>query len=193
LNGSASIKSHFAPTLLGVVLAGGKSSRMGSDKAMLVLPSGLTFLDHAIERLHNVVNLVATSGRAIERESVAFIPDLEASMGPAMAVYSAVFYAEQCGRNLVLITPVDMPDLTADHLRQLIDAADTHQPTCATFDEGVPHPLVAIYPVSLKSELERVVASPRRSLRAWLSTRSFTAVSLPSLALRNINTPDQLS
>lgn len=166
---------------------------MGSDKAMLMLPRGVTFLDHAIERLQEVTSQVAASGRPIERKGVTFIPDLEASLGPAMAVYSAVVCAERYGRNLVLVTPVDMPDLTAEHLRQLIDAADTHQPTCATFDEGVPHPLVAIYPVSLKSELEQVIASPRRSLRAWLTTRSFTAVSLPSVALRNINTPDQLS
>lgn len=179
-------------SILGVVLAGGKSTRMGSDKAMLVNSSGTTFLDHAVERLRKVSNHVAVSGRAIERTDVASIPDLTASMGPAVAVYSAVLFAERCGHDLILVTPVDMPNLTADHLSGLIDAIDLHQPTCATFDETMPHPLVAIYPVSLKSELEQVVTSPRRSLRVWLSTRSFIAVSLPSLALRNVNTPDQL-
>lgn len=178
--------------LLGVVLAGGKSSRMGRDKATLIHPCGLTFLEHAIARLSQVTSHVAVSGRPLAPGNVFSIPDQIASQGPAMAVWSAVLFASQANHAAVLLTPVDMPDLEPQHLQLLIDLAMPDRPTCATFDGQTPHPLVALYPVALASELAEVARSQRRSLRAYLTGRPVQCVMLPESVNRDCNTPHRL-
>jgi molybdenum cofactor guanylyltransferase len=179
---------------LAVVLAGGRSSRMGIDKATLLHRSGVSFLAHALERAKQVVPHVAISGRATTDDpAIACIADLEPAKGPAMAVYSSVEFAANRGLDAILVTPVDMPDLTVDDLRRLLAIATIHGPTCVTFDNGHPHPMVAVYPVALRSELRWVAESPPRSLRQWLERRAFHTLQLPSRAMNNINTPEHYS
>ena len=180
--------------ILGVVLAGGRSSRMGSDKALLIHANGLTFLNHAIARLTSLVPQVVVSGRLLDPEikTVDSVPDQTPGLGPAIAVWSATIFAKQHGFDSILVTPVDMPDLEIQHLRRLIDAHVPGLPTCATFDGNLPHPLVGIYPVSLEHELQAVTESPRRSLRAWLASRSHTLVQLPESAKCDLNSPANL-
>ena len=165
---------------------------MGRDKADLPHPGGGTFLDHAVSRLATIAAQVAVSGRAGRQPEELAIADQMAEQGPAMAVWSAVRYAAQAGFSSVLVTPVDMPDLQSQHLRQLMDSAAIDCPTCASFDGQTPHPLVAIYPVILASELETVARSEQRSLRAWLLHRPVQRVQLPDAAKRDCNTPSNL-
>lgn len=176
--------------ILGVVLAGGRSSRMGRDKALLEHASGVTFLDYAIGRISPLVAAIATSGRRVDSNTVECVPDQTPELGPAMAVWSAVLFAKQRQFSAILVTPIDMPDLETMHLQRLIQSAVADQPTCVTFDGVNPHPLVAIYPVSLEGELEVVAQSARRSLRAWLASRSHVLVNLPETAQRDFNEPE---
>jgi len=188
------IRASSTARILGVVLAGGRSSRMGSDKAMLPHASGLTFMNYAIARLSSIVPIVVVSGRLLDppSQSVECIPDQTPGLGPAVAVWSAVLFAKQQGFDSILITPVDMPDLESQHLRRLMDAAIPGVPTCATFDGNLPHPLIAIYSVSLEKELQSIAESTRRSLRAWLASRAHTLVQLPESAKRDLNSPADL-
>ena len=61
--------------LLGVVLCGGRSSRMGQDKAMLPHPSGGTFATHAADRLAKICDQVCISGESVEIAGVSLIED----------------------------------------------------------------------------------------------------------------------
>ncbi len=180
------------PRLLGVVLAGGKSSRMGRDKAVLVHASGGTFLDYAISRLLPITPQVAVSGRITKLSNVFSILDQTVDQGPAMAVWSAIQFAKQADFGATMVTPIDMPDLESQHLQRLIDSMSTIDPTCATFDGNTPHPLIAIYPVSLEPELAIVAQSRQRSLRAWLTDRPCTLVQLPDTAKRDCNCPGEV-
>ncbi|MGV3484624.1 MAG: molybdenum cofactor guanylyltransferase [Planctomycetaceae bacterium] len=181
------------PALLGVVLAGGKSSRMGRDKATLPHAAGGDFLEYAISRLAQLTSHVAVSGRESPVPAAMTIADQSPSLGPAMAVWSAVRFAVEAGYSSILVTPVDMPDLDSQHLQRLVDSAASDKPTCASFDGRTAHPLVAIYPVCLAAELEAVARSERRSLQAWLAQRPLTLVPLPVSAQRDCNTPASCS
>lgn len=184
---------------LGVVLAGGNSSRMGQDKATLKLASGETFLERAIANLAQVCRSVAVSGRAVDQADVFSIADVKPQFGPAMAVWSAVRFAQQRGFEAVLVIPVDMPLIDSVYLRRLVEARWDHEgargeelPVCAMATAGIPHPLLGVYPVSLERELRNLAESERRSLLGWLQSRTHRTVELPEAAMRDFNTPADL-
>lgn len=193
-------------TTLGVVLAGGNSSRMGQDKATLKLASGETFLDRAIANLAQLCQSVAVSGRAVDRADLFSIADLKPQLGPAMAVWSAVKFAQERGFEAVLVVPVDMPLIDVVSLRRLVETRAANStnglpniwtegeevPVCATSADGGQHPLLGVYPVRLEPELRCLAESERRSLLGWLQSRTHRTVELPEAAMRDFNTPADL-
>jgi molybdopterin-guanine dinucleotide biosynthesis protein A len=206
--------------LLGVVLAGGRSSRMGSDKARLILPgesriaqgsmdptsaAGVsprtTFLEQAVDRLRPVVGQVAVSGRSQVDlagwgaclEGVLAIEDTRPGEGPAGGVCESLRLAERLAMSAVLITPVDMPDLGTAELWQLVRAwSHGGGIVCGAFAAGRPEPLVAIYPVAELAAVERLLRSTHRSLSRYLGERAPVQVMLSVAAGRNVNTPADL-
>jgi molybdenum cofactor guanylyltransferase len=199
------VPDAVAESVLGVVLAGGRSSRMGCDKASLVHVNGLTFLQHAIARLRPLVSQVAVSGRVVDDPQVHSIPDqaIESEQsnesdqsgyhGPAVAVWSAVKFAKENGFKSVLVTPVDMPYLESSCLQRVLAAAGKGEPVCVTLEGSKLHPLVAIYPVEYEAELCGEAKSPRRSLRAWFEQRPHRQVDLSKMLVFDVNTPQDLA
>ncbi len=103
------MKSHSSSPLptqvLGVVLAGGQSRRMGTDKALTLL-GGRTLLDWVVTALSQVVPEVVVVGRE-RAEGVRSIPDLESEgRGPAAGIATGL--SEAAGRP-VLAVAVDHP------------------------------------------------------------------------------------
>ncbi len=184
--------------LRGVVLCGGRSVRMGRDKAGLPHPDGGTFLQHAIDRLRIVceeIGLSTSPGQTLSaREDVGRVVDPVSYRGPMIGVVECLADAERRGLDACLFTPVDMPDLTADPLRLLRNAWIQSRHLVCGLDEGSGRlqPLVAIYPVAFLETLRRAAASQDRSLSRWLSSQDPVLVPLPARACRNVNTPDEL-
>ena len=111
------------PSVTGIVLAGGQSSRMGTDKAELVR-DGVTMLDFTRGLLAEAgVNRVVVSRNRGEG-----IRDIHADCGPLGGIHAALM---QVDSPAVLIVPVDMPLLQADILSNLIRAGQAHKrPLC---------------------------------------------------------------
>ena len=194
--GDQHVRPAEPAALLGVVLAGGKSTRMGVDKATLPHIDGAggatrSYLEHAVARLIPVVRRVAVSGRPWTGSAdVVGLPDEQADLGPAMGVATALRYA--AGQRLagVLVTPVDMPDITSEHLRRLVQAwSQTGNVVCASFDRQRAEPLLAVYPQAALADLEQVLASPGRSLSRWIDSVQAIRVDLPADVGRNVNRP----
>ena len=178
--------------ILGVILCGGKSTRMGRDKAMLPHPTGGTFLDHAIERMEPVSDSVVISGGKAEVTGVPTLPDTIAHRGPVVGIAQSVAYAKRQEFSACLFSPVDVPSLTADDLRLLCDHwRHSKQLTIAQSDRI--EPLIGIYPVDLADDLERLAQSDDRSLFRWIQSQDYTPLPFPADHVRNINTPEDLS
>lgn len=191
--------------LLGVLLAGGHSSRMGMPKALLPHPAGGTYLDHSLQRLRSVCGKhVAVSLAANETDDAIALPagvlpreitrlhDAHANLGPAMGVLVSLQHAACNGYQGCLFTPVDLPDLLVDDLASLIKAW-RHQPTkillARQIDPERLQPLVGIYPVRFLDQIQGVVESTHRSLYRFLHSTDCQTVELPASRLRNVNTP----
>ena len=89
--------------VLGAVLAGGRSSRFGSDKALALL-NGRTLLDHAIAAISPHIGQVVVCGRA---GGLADRPQRD--MGPLGGLNAALHHAVDHGFAGVLTTGCDMP------------------------------------------------------------------------------------
>ena len=131
----------------GVVLAGGRSSRMGRDKAFLTIKSK-TLIEIVIERLRPCVDRVMVVGSArnlvqLRRLPVdAVLTDCHADQGPLMGIYTALMQTET---PLNLCVPCDMPWIDGRLLERLIDAVHGEAELVASLhpQEGVqPFPLV---------------------------------------------------
>jgi len=200
------------PALLGVVLAGGRSSRMGRDKASLPHPSGGTFFTHAIEQLAACCAHLGCSVAAVpdttepdgtvtsrhQPDRAHHIVDVRPNRGPAEGVSLSVALAKTIGCTGVLVTPVDLPRLQTEHLASLVltFAKNPDAIIASVSDDPASlkplQPLVAIYPVGLQSELDRLAGSDRRSLYRFIEKQQHVTVTLPAQVLHNVNSPDDL-
>jgi molybdopterin-guanine dinucleotide biosynthesis protein A len=108
----------------GYVLAGGKSSRMGRDKALLEL-AGKPLALHAVVKLRRVCMDVHMLSDRPELDAFApLVPDLHANCGPLGGVEAGLEYSARVypARRWSLFMPVDMPFLPSAFLDQWVRA-----------------------------------------------------------------------
>ncbi len=117
---------------MGVVLAGGKSSRMGQDKALMRYKN-LRLVDHAVKLLENSgIKKVIVSGEVDGYESV---EDLVKNLGPIGGIISAILKMKV---SEIVFVPVDTPLLTSELIQKLFENKNNFD---AIFFEKNPLPL----------------------------------------------------
>ncbi len=169
---------------------------MGRDKSMLPHPNGGRFIDHAIEQLRPVCDEVCIAGSPDSRPDQTrgvFLADEVAFRGPITGVVNAIRYAVENSFDACLVTPVDMPSLTTQHLSKLVERwTQNRQLTCAVNVSGQRQPLIGIYPSVLTGPLDTLAQSKNRSLNRWLQNQPHQTVLLPDDANHNVNRPADL-
>lgn len=168
--------------ILGAVLAGGRSSRFGSDKA-LALFERRSLLDHAVDALSDQVDMVVVCGRG--RAKRLCLPDRpRPDLGPLGGLAAALRHALDHGYEAVVSAGCDTPMLPPDLVLRLQCAG----PVSYLHDL----PITGLWPAALSPELDRFVAgSPRLSMRAWAASARAVAIDLPR-PIPNINTAQDL-
>lgn len=169
---------------MGVVLAGGRSSRMGRDKAMLSW-QGDTLLAHMQQCLRlSGISRVVVSGTYSHCEAV---PDCFADLGPLGGLASV---AAALPDTTLLVVPVDMPLISAAALRYLHEAPAA---ACVCF-EGQPLPLRLRLDAASRKVLSALLEGPApgRSLRALHAALHGERLPLPAqwrAQLQDADTP----
>jgi molybdopterin-guanine dinucleotide biosynthesis protein A len=171
----------------GFVLAGGRSRRMGADKARVAWngqPLALVVADH----LRSVCTRVALVRRGApdglpwpgpDGRDVEVVSEPEDGVPhPLWGVAAALAAART---PLVLLAPCDVPWLTRSSLERLVEAA----PSVAVAG-GRLHPLVAVVGAS-SAERAHAFAREGRSARDFAA--ELTPVEIPTEELRNVNDP----
>lgn len=103
---------------IAVILAGGASSRMGADKALLEIQKQ-TMLERTIQLLkQTTVSKVVISRNGRNNSSADYIPDLIPHKGPLCGIHSAAMRFPTAN---LLIVPVDLPLLDSPTIQDLID------------------------------------------------------------------------
>ncbi|MGA1807791.1 molybdenum cofactor guanylyltransferase [Sphingobium sp. WW5] len=169
--------------LLGAIMAGGRATRFGSDKAAALL-DGRRLIDHAIDALSLHVAAIAICGRI--EEAYLSLPDRPGpDMGPLGGLNAALHHAQAHGFDGVLTSGCDMPFYPAELPALLIGER-------AAILDG--QQLLGWWPAALAPELDAHLAEDNnRSIRGWLARIDARTVTLPGLVLPNINRPDDLA
>lgn len=147
----------------GLILCGGKSSRMGRDKAALRFGPE-TLLERVLGRMRQVAGPVAVSlaaGAAAPAlpADVLVTRDAQAEQGPLWGLLEG-FRALSGRVEQVLVLPVDMPFLTPDWMRRLVEGL-AGQSACLYEWEGFVNALTGAYRLDLLPKLETLVAEGR--------------------------------
>jgi molybdopterin-guanine dinucleotide biosynthesis protein A len=181
------------------VLAGGKSTRMGADKAFVEY-EGRTLLARALEVARSVTPHVSIVG---SREKFAvFAPVVEdqfCDTGPLGGIHAALRSSES---ELNLMLAVDMPFVSWALLQYLISQASSSPNAVVTIanSDGRRQPLCAIYRREFAAAAEDALRSGNNRIDRLFDlvpTRSITTEELATAGFsagifRNLNTPEEL-
>jgi molybdopterin-guanine dinucleotide biosynthesis protein A len=143
------------------VLAGGESSRIGRDKALLALPAGETMLERALavaQKAAGTVMLVAPAGRYPQVEKkFRTIQDVYPGRGPLAGIHAALLNS---ATDLNVILGVDCPLITPELLRFLLHtAAGTAALAVVPRVRGHLHTVCAVYRKAFVQAVERDLRS----------------------------------
>ena len=181
----------------GLVLSGGRSRRMGRDKALLER-DGRSQLAWMVEMLERHVERVFVSTRADqhdepERRRFAQIVDAYADLGPLAGILSAM--DEYPGADW-LIVACDLPNVTDETISHLLGHRSNEHPFTAFISshDGLPEPLCALWRAGT-GDLIRGFADDGINCPRKILIRSDTCLieQVDPRWLDNVNTPDDLA
>jgi molybdopterin-guanine dinucleotide biosynthesis protein A len=192
----------------GVVLCGGKSSRMGTPKAWLDF-GGELLLQRVVRRVAEVaerVVVVAAPGQDVPPlpENVALVRDPVSGRGPLQGI-GAGLDALAGWAEAAFVSSTDAPFLHPALIRRLVALRGDAYDIVAPRAQGHYHPLAAVYGMEARAEIAALLAADRlrpfflfermRTLiadEALLLEGAELAAEDPALrSLRNVNTPEE--
>lgn len=155
---------------IGVILAGGRSSRMGTDKAEVVL-AGRTMLDHVYQALSQITEEVVVAGREEARDGITAIPDRGvAHQGPLAGLASA---RAAHPKAVLVVVAVDQPWVRAETLGELVSLA-SGLPVLPV-EDGIRQTTCAVYPAAVLDGIDEELAAGG-SIQSLLDRVSFLPV-----------------
>jgi molybdopterin-guanine dinucleotide biosynthesis protein A len=185
-----------AAPLYGLVLAGGRSTRMGRDKATLTYGDSTPQLERAMSLLapHVVrayVSVRSDQGADPLRARFTQIPDTIENLGPIAGLLAAQSHRPEAAW---LVLACDLPLLDEDTLASLLRARAPERDATAfrSSHDGLPEPLCAIYEPRSREAVAAYVAAGRQCPRKFLLGADTLLLEEPNpRALDNINTPGE--
>lgn len=196
--------NNYHPTT-GIILAGGSSSRMGRDKALLALPGNqaVTFIEHLASLLiaSCAETLIVARDQAhapgYAFPGVRVICDKTPDYGPLMGLYSGL---SAIHTQHALVVAVDMPFVQPAVLSFLLSQPLAPHTLLVPVVNNVPQVLLAVYPRSVLPLIEELIQQGRRDLRCLLEVAPVQYIEEAQLrqvdpqlrSFINVNTPEEL-
>jgi molybdenum cofactor guanylyltransferase len=197
--------------ILGVILAGGQSRRMGGSNKCFELVGGQSLLAHVCDRLRpQVAQMVISANGPAERYSafgLPVIPDLPGVVeGPLAGLLAAMEsdVAQRLGATHIASVAADTPFLPANLVESLRAASsDSNYTIALATSGGRTHSVIGLWPIALRADLVRWCGeTDKPTVLAWADRHPLAKVPFPFERLAdgrerdpffNVNTPDDLA
>ena len=178
----------------GVILAGGESKRMGTNKSLIELHNK-PLIEHVYDRLIEQVSDVSINTNQpikIFPKNIQFQDRILNNPGPLAGIQAGLFYAKQ---NWVQFCPNDCPFLPINLVEKLSFCIKDKGPTIilpSLFDRL--EPVFMLCHRSLLKNLDKFISSGERKMELWIKENNYKAVNFSDpKAFVNINTHSELS
>lgn len=159
------------PEIAAYILCGGKSSRMGQEKG-LVIWKGNSFLGWILEALVPITDkmCLVTNCDAYQQYNLPLIPDLVEDKGPVGGIYSALHHSKS---EWNLILSCDIPKIKSELLLELIEHIKSDENLVVIASDGIyDYPLIGIYHQSLEYEFHQAIQENKLKLRDLVDSLS---------------------
>lgn len=179
--------------ITGIILAGGKSSRMGTDKGFLKLNDKL-FIEHSIDALKALVSEIIIISNSNDYDVFGYkrINDKVENSGPLAGIYTGLIHSET-EYNLVL--SCDIPLIKTELLKLLIEADEEKYDIIQFESNGKMTPLIALYKKNCKNTFYNLLNSGERRLQYAINQCEFKRIHLKKehdYLITNVNTNQEL-
>lgn len=148
--------------ITGIILAGGKSSRMGRDKGWIEL-NNKPLINYAIEALKPYCDQILISSNSKEYKSLGYpvFEDKIKNCGPLGGIYSSLLHSST-QRNMVL--SCDMPLVSTELIKYVLDKCIEGKLSLPIHGANFMEPLCAVYPLEAIQHLEKFIKEGKLKL-----------------------------
>lgn len=177
----------------GIILAGGKSQRMGTDKGLLLL-DGKPFVTHIYEALQPLVGencMVVSSNSDYDFLGCTRVEDIIPNKGPLGGIYTGLKYSKT---KMNIVVSVDTPLVATELLQWMYNKHSELFLVTQLVVNGKTNPLVAVYDRSIRIQLSEAIAGNQLKVRDLVNEVLHQDIQVPEKwknQLVNINTPDE--
>ena len=170
-----------------IILAGGDSGRMGTDKSMLTI-KGRPIIETISEQLRGTFCQILISSN--EADKLAFlgfeiIPDKIPGQGPLMGIASAL---EVSTNEFNFVVACDIPHIDLTYVRRMLAEAEGVDIVIPTTGEERYEPLFAVYRKSALKAINKVLSSGGRKISDVFDRCRVKYIELEARGLTNLNT-----
>ncbi len=183
----------------GILLSGGKNSRMGTNKAFLEI-DGIRLIDRTLDiyrRLFRDIIIVTNDPLAyMEFTDASVVTDIYKGKGPLGGIYTGLFYSKN---PFVFVSACDMPFLNEDFIKYLINQTNKYDVVVPELVEGY-QPLHAIYSRSCLPNIKRLLLMDKLKITGFYRDMRVLAIEKEEILpfnqdgrlFQNLNTPEDL-
>jgi molybdenum cofactor guanylyltransferase len=189
----------------GIILAGGKSKRMGSQDKGLILWANRPLIAHVISAFSPQVGSISISANQNISDYQSFgyevfedsVGGYDGFAGPLAGLYGALLDAnkEPKSSEALVVVPCDAPLLPKDLVSRLVEVASNSKSLAVVPHDGTRlQPLFGLYSLEALSSLEEFLKSGQRKVGIWVESLSPEIVDFSDqpAAFLNINSPEEL-
>lgn len=186
------------PKITGIILAGGRATRMNHQDKGLILFKNTPLISYAIAAMSPVADsLIISANRNLDHYQRFGFPviadEIKGFQGALAGILTAISYSDS---EILLTMPCDSPLIAARHLQKLVSGLEESNAEIAVaFDGQRLHPVFLALKTTLKDSLETYLNNGERKMEIWIKQHQFVAVDFSDEAdiFLNLNTPSELS
>lgn len=180
----------------GIILAGGKSSRMGQEKAQLKL-GNKSFIEIILQTITPLCSeiLISTNNPALHLRGTKSIADEIQNIGPLGGIYTCLNLSKSFKN---IIVTVDTPLISTDLLKYLLNQSENHEVTYCEHNNKE-HPLIGIYTKKFLRIIEEDIQNKKYKTLAAIRKSNFRKLKINKNhqyykegLFKNINNPVDL-
>ena len=185
--------------ITGIILAGGKNSRMGVNKAFLLV-DGIRLIEKTLNIYRQIFNemIIVTNDPLayIEFPGAAIVTDIYKDKGPAGAIFTGLFYAKN---SYAFVSACDMPYLNKDFILYMIDLRGRYDIIVPELPEGF-QPLHALYSRNCLLAMKRMIDADELKITGLYKEGRILRITEEKIKpfdkdgrlFLNLNTPEEL-